>query len=181
MKVFRAVCLRFLKTCPIQSTTRTPIQLCLGESSPYRPEGRWNTKDSILAHCQTILKRTNQTDRKPTGNRPETDRKRGRFFLFIYRGHLKPFFQGSKPNRNRPFLVDRSSDPKPAIFDRPNRPQKTAKIGSYSIFGIWPLSRVNHCASGRAYQKSLSAFWGHFWASQALSDSRKWPSKQNSF
>jgi len=60
-------CLRNLKPYRMALPTRTPIQLCLGESSPCRPVGRWNTKDSILSHCQTILKRTKKTDRKPTG------------------------------------------------------------------------------------------------------------------
>ena len=85
-----------LKTWLMAPPTSGPTQLCLGESSPYRPEGRWNTKDSILAHCQTILKRTNQTDRKPTG--------KGAAFFSLYIGAIwSPFFRVQNQTETGPF------------------------------------------------------------------------------
>lgn len=129
-KPFTVDCLRNLKPYRIALPTSSPIQLCVGESSPYRHECRWNTKDSILLDCQTILKRTSQTDRKPTG------KKTGFFSLYI--GAISgPFWSIDQAPQNRQFSTGQTD---------PKKRQKSGHIPKIEYGLFWGVKGVNHCS-----------------------------------
>lgn len=120
-----------LKTWSMAPPTSGPIQLCLGESSPYRHECRWHTKDSILTQCQTILKRTNQTDRKPTG--------KGAAFFSLYIGAISgPFWSIDQAAQNRQFSTGQTD---------PKKRQKSVHI-QFLEYGRW-VGWITVQAAGR--------------------------------
>ena len=112
--------------------TSSPIQICLGESSPYRHKGRWGTKDSILTQCQTILKRTNQTDRKPTG--------KGAAFFSLYIGAIwSPFFRVQNQTETGPFWSIDQAPQNRQFSTGQTDPKKRSKSGHIQFleYGRW--------------------------------------------